>query len=161
MSEPMPNNVQDAARKLPIIPHHEVSETFADQVGAMMFDGSLLKMDLVAVRLGAAMPPAPMIGERHVVARLVLSPSGTVDLINQVKRLADQLNSKRANKGGPEPSLPPVNQTRVSQTTGVGRWSPLYGMQREPAQCLTGGQLSHVSSGCARGAACGLSSTWP
>ena len=90
MSEPMSNNIQDTARKLPIIPHHEVSETFADQVGAMMFDGSLLKIDLVAVRLGA-MPPAPTTGERHVVARLVLSPSGTIDLINQIKKLADQL----------------------------------------------------------------------
>ena len=107
MSEPMPNNVQDAARKLPIIPHHEVSETFADQVGAMMFDGSLLKMDLVAVRLGAAMPPAPMIGERHVVARLVLSPSGTVDLINQVKRLADQLTQSGLIKADQSQVSPP------------------------------------------------------
>jgi hypothetical protein len=91
MSEPLSNNIQDTARKLPIIPHHEVSETFADQIGAITFDGSILKLDFVAVRLSAAMPPAPATGERHVVARLVLSPAGTVDLINQIKKLADQL----------------------------------------------------------------------
>src|SRR5579872_6433685 len=91
MSEPTPNNILDTARTLPIVPHHEVGETFADQLGALMFDGSLLKIDFLAVRLGAAMPPATPTGERHVVARLVLSPSCTMDLINQVKRLADQL----------------------------------------------------------------------
>jgi hypothetical protein len=91
MSDPMSNNIQDTARKLPIVPHHEVSEAFADQVGAIFFDGSILKIDFVAVRLSAAQPPAPSSGERHVVARLVLSPAGTVDLINQVKKLADQM----------------------------------------------------------------------
>jgi hypothetical protein len=99
MSEPLPNNIQDTARKLPIVPHHEVSETFADQVGAVMFDGSVLKIDLVAVRLSAAAPPAPTAGERHVVARLVLSPNGTLDLINQVKKLADQLTQAGLIKG--------------------------------------------------------------
>jgi hypothetical protein len=87
----MSNNIQDTARKLPIVPHHEVSETFADQVGAIMFDGSTLKIDFVAVRLGASMPPAPTTGERHVVARLVLPPGGAIDLINQVKQFAEQL----------------------------------------------------------------------
>jgi hypothetical protein len=87
----MSSNIQDTARTLPIIPHHEVSETFADQVGAVTFDGSVLKLDFVAVRLSSTMPPAPATGERHVVARLVLSQAGTVDLINQVKKLADQL----------------------------------------------------------------------
>jgi hypothetical protein len=56
-----------------------------------MFDGSTLKIDFVAVRMGGAMPPAPITGERHVVARLVLSTAATIDLINQVKQLADQL----------------------------------------------------------------------
>ena len=91
MSESMVNNVQDTARKLPVVPHHELAETFADQVGAVMFDGSVLKIDLVAIRLAAANPPAPATGERHVVARLVLSQAGTIDLINQMKRLSDQL----------------------------------------------------------------------
>jgi hypothetical protein len=95
MSEPTSKTIQETSRKHPIVPHHEVSETFADQVGAIMFDGSILKIDFVAVRLGAAMPPAPTTGERHVVARLVLSPTGTIDLINQVKKLADQLTQTR------------------------------------------------------------------
>jgi hypothetical protein len=91
MSEPSSKTIQETSRKLPIVPHHEVSETFADQVGALIFDGSVLKIDFVAVRMGAAMPPAPVIGERHVVARLALSTAGAIDLINQVRQLANQL----------------------------------------------------------------------
>jgi hypothetical protein len=53
------------------------------------------------------MPPAPTAGERHIVARLVLSPAGTVDLINQVKNLADQLTQAgliKAEQGSVTPS---------------------------------------------------------
>jgi hypothetical protein len=108
MSETITNNVQDTSRKLPIIPHHEVGETFADQVGAVLFDGSVLKIDFVAVRLGAAMPPAPATGERHIVARLVLSQVGTVDLINQVKKLADQLTKAGLIKADQSLGAPPA-----------------------------------------------------
>jgi hypothetical protein len=104
----MSNNVLDTARKLPIVPHHELSETFADQVGAMMFDGSALKIDFVAVRLGAPMPPEPTTGERHVVARLVLSTAGTIDLINQVKQLADQLAQAGLIKADQGQVIPPA-----------------------------------------------------
>lgn len=98
MSEPMSKTFQETAKTVPIVPHHEVGETFADQVGAVMFDGSMLKIDFVAVRLGAGTSPAPMTGERHVVARLVLSPGGTIDLMNQMKRFADQLAQVRQMK---------------------------------------------------------------
>jgi len=108
MSEPASKTIQETSRKLPIVPHHEVSETFADQVGAVMFDGSILKIDFVAVRLGAAMPPAPTTGERHVVARLVLSPSGTLDLINQVKKLSDQLTQAGLIKTEQGQATPPA-----------------------------------------------------
>jgi hypothetical protein len=87
----MSNTIQDTARKAPAVPHHEVSETFVDQVGAILFDGSILKIDFVAVRKTGSAAPALPAGERHVVARLVLSTGGTIDLINQVKQLADQL----------------------------------------------------------------------
>jgi hypothetical protein len=87
----MSNTIQDTARKAPIVPHHEVSETFVDQVGAILFDGSILKIDFVAVRLTGSAAPALPAGERHVVARLVLSTGGAIDLINQVKQLAGQL----------------------------------------------------------------------
>ena len=72
-----------------IEPHHEVKERFADQIGFMMFDGSTLKIDFVAVRMKGSNPPA--LPEGHVVSRLVLSLNGAKDLINQIGKLAAQL----------------------------------------------------------------------
>ena len=77
-------------KKLPVVPHHEVSETYADQVGFLICDGSTLKIDFEVVRMSepASSPPEK---ERHVVARLALSMNGAMDLINQISRLAEQM----------------------------------------------------------------------
>jgi hypothetical protein len=81
----------EKTNKLPVVPHHEVRETFADQVGLMLCDVSTLKIDFEVVRMSGSISPASPERERHVVARLVLSMSGAIDLINQVNRLAGQL----------------------------------------------------------------------
>jgi hypothetical protein len=87
----MADNPLETMRKFPVVPHHEVRETFADHVGAIMFDGSILRIDFAAVRMSEPVPPALPAGERHVVARLVLSMNGAIDLINQMSKLAGQL----------------------------------------------------------------------
>jgi hypothetical protein len=78
-------------KKLPVFPHHELRETFADQVGLMICDGSTLKIDFEAVRMNDSPSPTPPEKERHVVARLALSMNCAIDLINQMSRLAEQL----------------------------------------------------------------------
>jgi hypothetical protein len=87
----MADNPHEMIKKLPVVPHHELRETFADQVGFMICDGSTLKVDFEVVRMNEPAPPAPPTKERHVVARLALSMSGAIDLMNQVSRLAGQL----------------------------------------------------------------------
>jgi hypothetical protein len=87
----MADNPQETIKRYPIVPHHEVRETFAEQVGSMMFDGSTLKIDFTVVRMNEPGPSSPPAGERHVVSRLVLSMNGAIDLINQMSRLAGQL----------------------------------------------------------------------
>ena len=78
-------------KKLPVVPHHEVRETFADQVGFLICDGSTLKIDFEVVRMNEPTSPTPPEKERHVVARLAMSMTCAIDLINQVSRLAEQL----------------------------------------------------------------------
>jgi hypothetical protein len=87
---------------LPINQHHEIGETFADQLGTMYFDGTSLRMDLMVTRVEK--PTNPPMGERHVVCRLVLSPRCTVDMINQLKMLSAQLAQAGFLK--PEPPAP-------------------------------------------------------
>jgi hypothetical protein len=87
----MADNPQDTSKRYPIILHHEVTETFADQVGYMMCDSSILKIDFTVVRMSEPSPTAPPTGELHVVSRLVLSMGCAIDLINQMGKLAGQL----------------------------------------------------------------------
>jgi hypothetical protein len=89
--ETMADSPQDMTRKLPVVPHHEVKETFADQIGFMICDGSTLKIDFEVVRMNEPLQLEPPGKERHVVARLALSMTCAIDLINQVGRLAGQL----------------------------------------------------------------------
>ena len=90
--EAMADNPQEMMKRYPVASHHEVKETFADQIGSTMFDGSSLRIEFLVVRMNEPMGPgAAPIGERHVVSRLVLSMSGAIDLINQVSKLAGQL----------------------------------------------------------------------
>lgn len=78
-------------KKMPVVPHHEVRETFADQIGFIICDGSTLKIDFEVIRMSEPTSATPPERQRHVVARLALSMGCAIDLINQVKRLADQL----------------------------------------------------------------------
>jgi hypothetical protein len=78
-------------KKLPVVPHHEVGETYADQVGFLICDGSTLKIDFEVIRMNEPTSPTPPEKERHVVARLAMSMNCAIDLINQVTRLAEQL----------------------------------------------------------------------
>ncbi len=82
---------QDIIKKFPISHHHEVSETFADTMGLTMFDGQNLRLEFSVARMGEPKPPAPPVGERHIVSRLVLTANCAVDLINQMNQIAGQL----------------------------------------------------------------------
>jgi hypothetical protein len=87
----MADNPPEMSKKLPVVPHHEIRETFADQVGFMICDGSTLRIDFEVVRMNEPVSLEPPTKERHVVARLALPMSCAIDLINQVGRLAGQL----------------------------------------------------------------------
>ena len=76
-------------KKLPIAPHHDVRETFADQLCLAMFDGNL-RMEFAVARINELKPAAQPTGERHIVCRLVLSTECAIDLINQMQNFAIQ-----------------------------------------------------------------------
>jgi hypothetical protein len=85
----------ELARRAPLVSHHEVTETFADQMSTVFFDGATLRIDFAATRLeeptGARTTQTEPKRERHIVCRLVLTPGCAVDLMNQMKQMADQL----------------------------------------------------------------------
>lgn len=101
---------QDMIRKFPVQSHHEVSETFADSMGFSVFDGSVLRMEFTASRMHEPEPPKPPTGERHVVARLVLTAPCAVDLFNQMQQFMNQLAATglvTTGEGQPNPAAKP------------------------------------------------------
>ena len=103
----MTTTPQDAMKKFPVVPHHEISEVFADTIGSTFFDGNTLRLEFTVARMQELKPPAPPTGERHTVCRLVLSAPCAMDLINQMQQITTQLVQAgliKLEKGQAEPT---------------------------------------------------------
>lgn len=92
----MAENPHDTFKKFPLVPHHEIAETFADQLCQLSCDGGTLRVEFAVGRMEEPKPPQK--GARHVVCRLVLSLPCAIDLINNMNRLAQQLATMGAIK---------------------------------------------------------------
>ena len=83
---------------------HDISETFADSLSQCVFDGQTLRLELCSTRLDEAKPPpAKPTGRRHVVARIVLTPGGAIELFNACTQMAGQFKQAGILKETPTP----------------------------------------------------------
>jgi len=69
----------------------EISETFADFVNRIQFDGQTLRIEFCISRLEDQKSPAPPVGKRYPACRLVLSVGAGVDLINKMQQITANL----------------------------------------------------------------------
>src|SRR5258705_1251513 len=87
----MANSPNSIMKNFPVNPHHEISETFCDTLGSLLFDGQTLRLEFTVGRLDEQkLPTTTPTGMRHVVARIALTLPATIDLINQVRAMAEQ-----------------------------------------------------------------------
>jgi hypothetical protein len=83
---------------------HDIKETFADSLGQCFFDGQTLRLELCSTRLDEAKsPPDKPTGKRHVVARIVLTPRGAVELLNACNQIAGAFKQAGILKEAPAP----------------------------------------------------------
>lgn len=87
-----------------------VSETFADSIEGMIFDGVTLKIDLAAIRWDQVVPPAKPSGRRVVVARLVLAAPTVIDLANKIQSF--MANLQKAGVVKFTPPMAPTTETK-------------------------------------------------
>lgn len=64
----------------------DVSETFADSLGVITFDGNT-RLELCVTRLDPPKPDQPPTAVRHPVCRVVMTPETTVALFNQLQNI--------------------------------------------------------------------------
>jgi hypothetical protein len=69
----------------------ELSETLADSVHSLLFDGQTLRITFAISRMDSPQPPNPSTGKRYPVCRLVLTGAGIAELVNQVNQLGAAL----------------------------------------------------------------------
>jgi hypothetical protein len=79
----------------------ELSETLADSVHSLLFDGQTLRITFAVNRMDPSQPPQGT-GRRYPVCRLVLTGPGIAELVNQVNQLGAVLAQAQAQaKSGP------------------------------------------------------------
>lgn len=71
----------------------ELTETFADTINVLVFDGQTLRIDFGVSRVDEmkSNTPTPITGRRYPACRLVLTPSAAIDLINRMQQVASTL----------------------------------------------------------------------
>ena len=81
------------------------SETFADSVMGVVFDGQTLRIEFAITRLDEVKPNAPLTGRRYPVCRLVLTPAATGELFKRMQQVSASI--AQAMQAAPKPGEAP------------------------------------------------------
>ena len=81
----------------------ECTETFADSINHVYFDGQSLRIEFGVTRLDDVKPNAPVTGRRHPAQRMVLTPMAAVELINRMQQVGAALTQAGVLKANPPP----------------------------------------------------------
>ncbi len=69
----------------------DVTETFADSVSGLVFDGQTLRIEFAVTRLDEVKPGAAITGRRYPTCRLALPPATAIELINRMQQIGAAL----------------------------------------------------------------------
>jgi hypothetical protein len=86
----------------------DCTETFADTVTGLSFDGQTLRLEFAVSRMDDVKQGAPMTGRRYPVTRLVLPPLAAIDLINKMQQIAQALTQAGVVKQNPAAGATPA-----------------------------------------------------
>ncbi|MBI3043903.1 MAG: hypothetical protein HYY78_13880 [Betaproteobacteria bacterium] len=95
---------QQPTMQITYVDRPEVSETFADTVEKLSFDGQTLRMELCVTRMDDPHPPNPPTGKKYTACRLVLPPLAAIDLANKLQQLVVMLEQQGIVKRGAPPA---------------------------------------------------------
>ena len=83
----------------------ECTETFADAINGVYFDGQSLRIEFGITRLDEMKPNTPVTGRRYPAQRVVLTPIAAVELINRMQQVGAALQQAGVLKPvAPKPS---------------------------------------------------------
>jgi hypothetical protein len=79
----------------------ECTETFADSINHVYFDGQSLRIEFGITRLDEMKPNTPVSGRRFPAQRMVLTPGAAVELINRMQQVGQALTQAGILKATP------------------------------------------------------------
>ncbi len=82
----------------------ECTETFADSINNVYFDGQSLRIEFGITRLDEIKPNTPVTGRRFPAQRMVLTPMAAVELINRMQQVGAALTQAGVLKANPTPT---------------------------------------------------------
>ena len=89
----------------------EVSETFADSIHGLSFDGQSMRIEFCTTRLDPVQPPKSPTARQYPVCRLVLTPNAGIELFNKLQKIIQALEKNGAiHRNPPTPTTPPTVQ---------------------------------------------------
>jgi hypothetical protein len=69
----------------------EISETFADSVHGVLFDGQTMRIEFCTTRMDPPQPPNEPTARQYPVCRLVMPPTAAIDLYNKLQQILQAL----------------------------------------------------------------------
>jgi hypothetical protein len=81
----------------------DCTETFADAITGISFDGQTLRLEFSVSRMDETKPKTPLTGRRYPVCRLVLPPAAAVDLMQKMQQVTAALVQSGYLKATPRP----------------------------------------------------------
>jgi hypothetical protein len=82
----------------------ELSETFADSIDLVFFDGQTLRINFGVTRFDQAQQSPSATAFRYPSCRLVLTPRAAVELMNQIQKLIAGMIQAGVLKTGSQPT---------------------------------------------------------
>jgi hypothetical protein len=79
----------------------DCQETFADSIAQVMFDGQSLRIEFCVTRLDEVKPNTQVTGRRLPAARIALTPTAAVELINRLHQVAAAMTQAGMLKANP------------------------------------------------------------
>jgi hypothetical protein len=86
----------------------DCTETFADTVSSVTFDGQTLRIEFGVTRMDEVKKGLTPTGKRYPVCRLVLPPAAAVDLINKMQQTAAAMEQAGLVKSNRKDGTPPA-----------------------------------------------------
>jgi hypothetical protein len=96
-------------KKLPeirFVDRPEVTETFADSIRGLSFDGQTMRIEFCTVRMDPPRTPENRTGQQYPACRMVLTPNAAIDLYGRLQQIIQALE-----KSGAIQRTPPTPST--------------------------------------------------